>query len=86
MTVTIKYFAFIREAVGVGEEQVELPADVGTVDEFLAWMAGRGEEFENIARYGRAIRVALDQAHEDDRKASLTGVREIALFPPMTGG
>jgi molybdopterin synthase sulfur carrier subunit len=86
MSVTVRYFAIVREAIGKEEEVLDPPADVETVAQFLAWLSGRGEEYEAILRHGRAIRVALDKEHEDDRNAAIAGVREIALFPPMTGG
>ena len=80
------YFSWIRERVGFGEEEVELPAGVNTISTLFDWLRGRGEEFEGFLQQPDIIRVALDQEHENDRDASLSGVKEIALFPPMTGG
>ncbi len=80
------YFSWIRERVGFGEEEVELPADVTTIATLFDWLKTRGEEFEAFLQQPDIIRVALDMEHENDRNASLEGVREIALFPPMTGG
>ncbi len=82
----IVYFAWIRERVGFGEEEVELPADVKTVDNLFTWLRSRGEEFEAFLEQPDIIRVALDQVHAPGRDSSLADVREIALFPPMTGG
>ena len=80
------YFSWIRERVGFGEEEVELPAEVTTIATLFDWLRSRGEEFESFLQQPDIIRVALDMEHENDRNASLEGIREIALFPPMTGG
>ena len=80
------YFSWIRERVGFGEEEVELPAEVTTIATLFDWLKTRGEEFDAFLQQPDIIRVALDMEHENDRNASLDGVHEIALFPPMTGG
>ncbi len=80
------YFSWIRERVGFGEEEVELPAEVTTIATLFDWLRSRGEEFESFLQQPDIIRVALDMEHENDRNASLEGISEIALFPPMTGG
>lgn len=84
-TVKLIYFAWVRERIGVAEEDVALPAEVVSVRDLLAWLQGRGDEYANALRYPDAIRVAINQEHVDHREA-LAGAREIALFPPMTGG
>ena len=80
------YFAWIRERIGLNEEEVDLDSNVKTVGDLLNWLKTRGEEFEALFEQPELIRVALDQVHSDDPGASLSGVREVALFPPMTGG
>ena len=80
------YFAWIRERVGTGEEEITPPGDVATVGELLDWLKTRGEEFEAALEYDSMVRVAIDQEHVDDRTTPIAGAREIALFPPMTGG
>ena len=80
------YFSWIRERVGMGEESIDLPADVATIADLIAWQKSRGEEFEAAFEHETAVRVALDQEHCDDRQTPLAGVSEIAFFPPMTGG
>ncbi|PLP58713.1 molybdopterin converting factor subunit 1 [Mesorhizobium loti] len=79
------YFAWVRERIGKSEEDVELPAEVTTVAELLAWLKSRGEEYENALQHARSIRVAINQEHVDHGE-KIGGAREIALFPPMTGG
>ncbi len=79
------YFAWVRERIGKAEELVSLPADVRTVAELLLWLKGRGEEYENALQYPDVIRVAIDRQHVQHGEP-IEGAREIALFPPMTGG
>ncbi|MEP1205939.1 MAG: molybdopterin converting factor subunit 1 [Rhizobiaceae bacterium] len=83
--VKILYFSWIRERVGMGEETIGLPASVETVGQMLNWLQGRNEQFAAALEFPEIIRVALDQEHADHGQ-SLGSPREIALFPPMTGG
>jgi sulfur-carrier protein len=83
--VTIKYFAWVRERVGRAEERVDLPVSVVTVADVLAWLKARGPEYAHAFERADVIRAALDQAHAP-ATASIAGAREIALFPPVTGG
>ncbi|MCV0397751.1 MAG: molybdopterin converting factor subunit 1 [Rhizobiaceae bacterium] len=79
------YFAWVRERIGTVEEEVDLPGTVETVSDLLGWLKGRGEEYEAALLYPEVIRVALDHEHVGhDEK--IGEAREIALFPPMTGG
>ena len=82
----MKYFAWIRERVGLEEEDVSLPDDVSDIGALLAWQATRGEQYAAAFSDPQIIRVALDMKLENDLTKPLTGVSEIALFPPMTGG
>ncbi|MGB3391085.1 MAG: molybdopterin converting factor subunit 1 [Pseudaminobacter sp.] len=79
------YFAWVRERIGRQEEDVALPAEVETVADLLRWLQGRGEEYENALQYPDVIRVAINHEHVDHQE-KIAGAREIALFPPMTGG
>ncbi len=79
------YFAWVRERVGKGEETVELPPQIATVDELMAWLAGRGEEYAHAFANRNVIRAAIDRTHAKP-DAAIGGAREIAFFPPMTGG
>jgi molybdopterin synthase sulfur carrier subunit len=79
------YFAWVRERIGKAEERLTLPDGVLTVKDLLAFLKGRGEGYEAALRVPQAIRVAIDQEHVG-HDATLAGAREIALFPPMTGG
>lgn len=79
------YFAWVRERIGSHSEELEVPETVTTVRELLTWLAGRGEEYANALSDVDSLRVALDQTHVE-ADASIVGSREIAIFPPMTGG
>lgn len=80
------YFAWLRERVGAGEEEVDLPATVETVSDLFDWLRSRGEQFEEALKVPDIIRVAIDQQHVQARDAKIGNAKEIALFPPMTGG
>lgn len=79
------YFAWVRERIGKAEEEVEPPAGIGTVAELVAWLKGRGEEYEAAFAAGGIVRAAIDRAHAKP-DAPIANAREIAFFPPMTGG
>jgi len=79
------YFAWVRERVGQAEENVEPPSDVGTVADLVAWLKTRGEGYAHAFENERVIRAAIDHVHVKPDTA-LDGAREVAFFPPMTGG
>ncbi|MCT8971966.1 molybdopterin converting factor subunit 1 [Microbaculum marinisediminis] len=79
------YFAWIRERTGLAEEVIEPPATVKTAGDLIDWLKGRGEEFEYAFGDEHVVRIAIDRAHVQ-RDAPIEGAREIAFFPPMTGG
>lgn len=79
------YFAWVRERIGIPEEDVTLPESVKTVNDLLLWLKSRGEEYEHALQYPEVIRVAINQEHVEHDE-TLAGASEIALFPPMTGG
>ena len=79
------YFAWVRERVGKAEEEVAPPAPVATVAELMRWLAGRGEEYAHAFENPKVIRAAIDKSHVRPDTA-IAGAREIAFFPPMTGG
>ena len=81
----VRYFAWVRERVGKPEEEVELPAGITTVAELMTWLAGRGEQYAHAFENPKVIRAAIDRAHVRADTA-IGGAREIAFFPPMTGG
>ena len=81
----LRYFAWVRERIGKPEEEIEPPAAIATVADLMGWLALRGEEYAHAFENPKVIRAAIDRAHvkADTR---IAGAREIAFFPPMTGG
>ena len=83
MKLDIRYFAWLRERVGTAAEQVETEAP--TVAALIDELRGRDEGYALAFADPGAIRAAID--HDlVDLDASLSGAREVAFFPPMTGG
>jgi molybdopterin synthase sulfur carrier subunit len=79
----VLYFAWVRERIGLPKEQVETKAT--TVLELVEELRSREERYAVAFSDLSALRVALDQ-ELSEFDASLKGVREVAFFPPMTGG
>jgi sulfur-carrier protein len=79
------YFAWLRERIGLGEEEVTPPASVATVADLIAWLRLRGPGYVEALADSARIRCAVNQ----DFAKLETVVRpgdEIAFFPPITGG
>ena len=81
----VLYFAWVREAVGTGEEQVDPPAGVGTVAALIDWLAARSDAHAAAFADRNRLRAAVDQAFVPI-DAPIAGAKEIAIFPPVTGG
>lgn len=79
----VMYFAWVRERIGVPFEDVQTTAE--TVSDLVAELSGREDRYAAAFADVSALRVALDQELADF-SAPLAGVREVAFFPPMTGG
>jgi sulfur-carrier protein len=79
----VLYFAWVRERIGVPREQVDTTAT--TVMDLVAELRAREERYELAFSDLSSLRVAVDQ-ELSDFDAPLAGVREVAFFPPMTGG
>jgi molybdopterin synthase sulfur carrier subunit len=84
MTIRILYFAALRDALGRSEEELSVPAGVGTIAELQAFLADRGEAWQAL-RSGRNVRAARNQRMAQPSEAIMPG-DEIAFFPPVTGG
>ena len=81
----MRYFAWVREKAGRAEERVALPESVVTVADLIRWQKTRGPEMAEAFARESVIRTAIDQMHVKANTA-VAGAREIAFFPPMTGG
>ncbi|HEY8276408.1 MAG TPA: molybdopterin converting factor subunit 1 [Methyloceanibacter sp.] len=79
------YFAWVREKTGIAEEDIALPDMVTTIAELIAWQKTRGPEFANAFECSEVIRAAIDKIHAKPN-ALIGAAREIAFFPPVTGG
>jgi molybdopterin synthase sulfur carrier subunit len=85
MEVTLKYFAWVRERIGAAEERAILPETVVTVGDTIRWLKERGGGYAAAFEREEIIRAAIDQTHAA-HSAPIMGARELAFFPPMTGG
>jgi molybdopterin synthase sulfur carrier subunit len=83
--VKLRYFAWVRERVGLAEEDVDPPSGVATVADLVAWLIKRGEGYAYAFENPKVIRAAIDKSHVR-ADAPIRGAGEIAFFPPMTGG
>lgn len=84
-SIKLMYFAWVREKIGRSEELVEPPGDVSTIGDLVGWLRGRGPEYAAAFERADVIRTAIDHTHARSN-ASIASAREIAFFPPVTGG
>lgn len=85
MTLQLSYFAWVRERLGRDGEMVDLPATVATIGALIAWLAARDDAGAHCFSDASRIRAAID-GEMVGHEAALTQAREVALFPPVTGG
>ena len=81
----LRYFAWVRERIGKPEEEIEPPPGIATVADLITWLSRRGEEYAHAFENPQVIRAAINKTHVKPETA-IAGAREIAFFPPMTGG
>jgi molybdopterin synthase sulfur carrier subunit len=81
----ILYFAWLRERLDRGEEDVTPPAEVATVGDLIAWLRARDEAADLAMQRPEIIKAAVD-AKVVSHDAPIAGATTVALFPPMTGG
>ncbi len=79
------YFAWVRERIGRGSETVDPPGDVATVDALVDWLAAGSDAHAAAFADRSRLRAAIDQIFVA-LDAPIGGAREIAIFPPVTGG
>ncbi len=79
------YFAWVRTKIGIGEEQVTLPTDVGDVRDLLDWLVSRGDNYAAALKERQMVKVAVNQEYVNlDHPVNARD--EVAIFPPVTGG
>lgn len=81
----ILYFAWLRERLNRGEEEVSPPPEIGTVADLIDWLAARDEAFAHAVEKRALIKAAVD-ARLVGQDASVRDATTVAFFPPMTGG
>ena len=81
----ILYFAWLREKAGIAQEEVTPPDEVRTVAELMAWLGQRSPGHQRAFENARLVRCAIDQEFTAP-DALIGAAREIAFFPPVTGG
>jgi molybdopterin synthase sulfur carrier subunit len=81
----VLYFAWVKEKAGIAAEDIDPPKSVTTIAELIDWLKARGPEFANAFTRSEVIRAAIDRTHVR-HDAKIVGAREIAFFPPVTGG
>jgi molybdopterin synthase sulfur carrier subunit len=81
----VRYFAWMKRTVGLPEEEVTLPAEVRTVGDLVVWLRARSAGHAEALAAGAAFGAAVDQKTASF-DASLADAREVAFFPPFTGG
>ena len=85
MMIKLKFFASVREAVGVASETVELPEGVTTVGAVREFLIARGGAWAEALGQARALRMAFDHQMCPPETPVVAG-GEVAFFPPVTGG
>jgi molybdopterin synthase sulfur carrier subunit len=85
MTTKLVYFAWMREKTGKAQEDIELPDGLHTVADLIEWQKGRGPEYAAAFARADVVRAAIDHEHVP-HDAPIAQAREIAFFPPVTGG
>ncbi len=84
-SIELLYFARVREAIGRHAETVSPPSGVATIADLVGWLAARGGGYAEAFADPGLIRAAIGEDFADPN-TPITGAREIALFPPVTGG
>ncbi|KAA5607215.1 molybdopterin converting factor subunit 1 [Roseospira marina] len=82
----VLYFAWLRDFIGTGEETLDaLPPQITTVCDLMGWLSGRGPAYARAFADPALVRCAVDQDFAG-LDVEVTGAREVAFFPPVTGG
>ncbi len=79
------YFAWVREKIGLAEEDVTLPEALVSVADLVVWLRARGPGYAAAFAQANTVRCAVDQEFAQP-EAMIAGAAEIAFFPPVTGG
>lgn len=81
----VLYFAWLKEKIGVGAEEIALPNGVTTVAGLIDWLKQRGDGYADAFADETLVRIAVNQEHVGVDHGVADG-DEVAFFPPVTGG
>jgi molybdopterin synthase sulfur carrier subunit len=85
MNIEIRFFASVRETLGVTQESIVVPDSIRTVGDVRAFLRERGGKWAEVLVEGRSLRMAYNQ-EMTDAATPITDGCEVAFFPPVTGG
>jgi molybdopterin synthase sulfur carrier subunit len=85
MKLQLRYFASIRETLGLDQESIELPESVRTIDGLRSYLRSRGDIWDEVLGEGKVLRCALNHQMVN-ASTELEDGAEVAFFPPVTGG
>ena len=85
MKLELRFFASLREALGVSQESITIPDSVKTISDLRVHLTGRGNPWADVLAEGKVLRCALNQVMVDVNTPLLENA-EVAFFPPVTGG
>lgn len=81
----VLYFAWLRQRIGTGEEDLEPPAEIATAGQLIDWLKTRGPGYEKAFENAKAVKIAVNQEFGSPDTPVAAG-DEVAFFPPVTGG
>ena len=85
MKLELRFFASLREALGVSQESIVIPDSIKTIADLRAHLVQRGNPWSEVLAQGKVLRCALNQVMVD-ASSPLQENAEVAFFPPVTGG
>ena len=85
MKIELRFFASVRESLGITTEDVSLPPEVKTVGDVRQFLIARGGKWAEVLAEGKSLRMAYNQ-NMTDASTQITEGCEVAFFPPVTGG
>jgi len=85
MKLELRFFASLREGLGLSGESIATPPEVKTIADLRSYLVQRGNPWAEVLASGKVIRCALNQEMVNDSTPLVEGA-EVAFFPPVTGG
>ena len=85
MKLQLRFFASLREALGISQEEITIPTAIKTIADLRVHLTERGNPWAQVLAQGKALRCALNQQMVDP-STPLQENAEVAFFPPVTGG